>query len=110
MFCHATSQRSLEDLQRLGDFAESLSASADLSPAAGELFKVSKDLHDTAKRQMETRMENIWVSPGMLLNTGLNQYFARALFPGVTDLTTIPDSTNEQLELMFGGQEITGFF
>ncbi|KAF6824061.1 fungal specific transcription factor domain-containing protein, partial [Colletotrichum plurivorum] len=100
----------LEDLQRLGDFAESLSPSADLSPAADELFKVSKDLYDTAKRQMETRMENVWVSPGMLSNTGLNQYFATALFPGVTDSTAIPDSTSEQLELMFGGQQIMGFF
>ncbi|KAF6810011.1 hypothetical protein CMUS01_13559 [Colletotrichum musicola] len=110
LFCHAISQHSLEDLQRLGDFAESLSASADLSPAADELFKVSKDLYNTAKKQMETRMENIWVSPGMLSNTGLNQYFATALFPGVTDSTAIPDSTSEQLELMFGGQQIMGFF
>lgn len=99
-----------DDERRLKDFADSLEGSADLSHSAGEFYRISRDLHNIAQRHLDTRMEQNRVSMSSLSTFGLNQYFVANDFENTENYRLASDLSSQDMELMFGGQQIMGFF
>lgn len=110
VFCHIVETQDTRDAQRLKCFADSLEEGADLSPSATDFYDITRQLYMIAEKHIETSSEQDWAAVPSLSTLGLTQFYPANAMGGNYQLAAEHVQSNQDMEMMFGGEQVMGFF
>ncbi|UQC81470.1 uncharacterized protein CLUP02_06956 [Colletotrichum lupini] len=110
VFCHIVETQDSSDAQRLKCFADSLEQGADLSPSAKDFYDITRQLYMIAEKHIQTSSEQDWASVPSLSTLGLTQFYPANAMAGNYHLAAEHGQSNQDMEMMFGGEQVMGFF
>ncbi|KXH27609.1 fungal specific transcription factor [Colletotrichum salicis] len=110
VFCHIVETQDTGDAQRLKSFADSLMQGADLSPSAKEFYDITRELCMIAEKHIETSSQQDWASVPSLSTFGLSQFYPAGALAENYHLTSKNVQSDQDMEVMFEGEQVLGFF
>ncbi|KAK1687464.1 hypothetical protein BDP55DRAFT_660102 [Colletotrichum godetiae] len=110
VFCHIVETQDTGDAQRLKNFADSLKQGEDLSPSAKEFYDITRELYMIAEKHIETSNKQDWASVPSLSTFGLSQFYPAGALAENYHLTSENMQSDQDMEMMFDGEQVLRFF
>ncbi|KXH36104.1 hypothetical protein CSIM01_10613 [Colletotrichum simmondsii] len=98
------------DLHIMNLYLHCLEQGADLSPSAKDFYDITRQLYMIAEKHIETSSEQDWASVPSLSTLGLTQFYPANAMGGNYQLAAEHVQSNQDMEMMFGGEQVMGFF